>query len=145
MDKGLTGCSKKPICCVSLILRRCGVPPSTPHSSGFREPCIWAFLSSLKEIIFLATAKPSGWGPIKESSKNGQRRSSLLVLCFESLILVCHIFLSTLASQFFRKGCGAPDPRRYNGDVCIEAGFSHKKRIPLPLSRFHLQKAQRRQ
>jgi len=26
------------ICCVSLILRRCGVQPSTPHSSGFRLP-----------------------------------------------------------------------------------------------------------
>jgi hypothetical protein len=30
----------------------CGVHPSTPHSSGFREPYIWAFLSSLKKAIF---------------------------------------------------------------------------------------------
>jgi hypothetical protein len=53
-SKSLAGCSKTPICGVVLILRRCSVHPSTPHSSGFRAPCIWAFLSSLKKIIFSA-------------------------------------------------------------------------------------------
>ena len=48
----LTGCSKTPICCVSLILRHCGVRPSTPHSSGSRGPCVWAFLSSLRKYHF---------------------------------------------------------------------------------------------
>jgi len=48
----LASCWKTPICCVSLIPRRCGVRPSTPHSSEFREPCIWAFLSSLGKITF---------------------------------------------------------------------------------------------
>ncbi len=35
-----------------LALHHCGVRPSTPHSSGLREPCIWAFLSILTNIIF---------------------------------------------------------------------------------------------
>ena len=40
------------ICCVSLILRRCSVQPSTPHSSGIRGPCIWPFLSNLRRWLF---------------------------------------------------------------------------------------------
>jgi hypothetical protein len=36
-----------PICGVSLTLRHCGVQISTPHSSGFRGPCIWTFLINL--------------------------------------------------------------------------------------------------
>ncbi len=34
------------------ILRHCDVRESTPHSSGFRAPCIWMFLTSLC-MIFL--------------------------------------------------------------------------------------------
>jgi hypothetical protein len=30
----------------------CGVHSSTPHFSGFREPCIWAFLSSLSTVFY---------------------------------------------------------------------------------------------
>ncbi len=41
-----------PICGVPLILRRCSVHSSTPHSSGYRAPCIWAFLISLLEMSF---------------------------------------------------------------------------------------------
>ena len=41
-----------PICCVPLILRRCGVLLRTPHSSGFRAPCIWTFLYSLPTGCF---------------------------------------------------------------------------------------------
>jgi len=43
----LGGCRKTSICCVALILRHClaalgqaSVLHSTPHSSGFRAPCI---------------------------------------------------------------------------------------------------------
>jgi hypothetical protein len=43
---------KTPICGVPLILRRCSVHSSRPHSSGFRAPCIWAFLISLKKKSF---------------------------------------------------------------------------------------------
>jgi len=39
------------ICGVSLILRRCGVPSSTPHSSGFQGSCIWPFLSNFEKMI----------------------------------------------------------------------------------------------
>jgi hypothetical protein len=28
------------ICCVTLIPRHCGVPACTPHSSGYRKPCV---------------------------------------------------------------------------------------------------------
>jgi hypothetical protein len=28
------------------------VPDSTPHGSGFRGPCIWAFLNSLQKETF---------------------------------------------------------------------------------------------
>ena len=42
------------ICGVSLIRHRCGGPTSTPHSSGFRGPCIWPFLSNLGKMTFLA-------------------------------------------------------------------------------------------
>jgi hypothetical protein len=28
------------------------VPESTPHGSGFRGPCIWAFLNSLQKRFF---------------------------------------------------------------------------------------------
>jgi hypothetical protein len=30
----------------------CGVRPGTPRSSGFRRPCIWAFLNSLRRRLF---------------------------------------------------------------------------------------------
>src|SRR4030067_1699877 len=35
---------------------RCGVQPSTPHSSGFRAPCIWPFLTNLGKMIFSAAS-----------------------------------------------------------------------------------------
>jgi hypothetical protein len=38
---------------------RCGVRPGTPHFSGFRVPCIWAFLSILNKNDF---SEPSGLG-----------------------------------------------------------------------------------
>jgi hypothetical protein len=41
-----------PICFVPLILRRCDVRPGTSHSSGFRAPRIWAFLSILNKDHF---------------------------------------------------------------------------------------------
>ena len=50
------------ICCVSLILRRCSVRPSTPHSSGFRGPCIWPFLSNLGKMTFSAACWPFKFG-----------------------------------------------------------------------------------
>jgi hypothetical protein len=57
----LTGCWKTFICGVALILRCCGVHPSTPHSSGEfilslskGAPCIWTFLSSLRKMTFSA-------------------------------------------------------------------------------------------
>jgi len=34
----------------------CGVHPVTPHSSGFQEPCIWAFLSSQRKNRFFSNA-----------------------------------------------------------------------------------------
>jgi thiol-disulfide isomerase/thioredoxin len=43
-----------PSCDVALILRRCGVHLGTLHSSGFRAPCIWAFLSSLQKNNFFS-------------------------------------------------------------------------------------------
>jgi len=68
------------ICCVSLILPRCGVPPSTSHSSGFRGPpqagfrkaqtciCLPAeasaqagpFLSNLEKMTFSAENAVAG-------------------------------------------------------------------------------------
>jgi len=39
------------------VLRRCGVHLSTPHSSGYQEPCIWAFLSILQNFFFPKPAK----------------------------------------------------------------------------------------
>jgi hypothetical protein len=48
----LGGCRKTPICCVTLIPRHCGVLLRTPHSSGFRKPCIWTFSISLSEANF---------------------------------------------------------------------------------------------
>ena len=32
--------------------RHCGVLLCTPHSSGFRKPCIWTFSISLSEVGF---------------------------------------------------------------------------------------------
>jgi hypothetical protein len=37
---------------IVLIPRHCGVLLCTPHSSGFRKPCIWAFSISLSETAF---------------------------------------------------------------------------------------------
>ncbi len=37
---------------------RCDVQVSTPHSSGFREPCIWAFLTNLKNQSLFGQRNP---------------------------------------------------------------------------------------
>src|SRR3990172_4469463 len=39
-------------CDISNRASRCGVQPSTPHSSGFRGPCIWPFLNNLEKMTF---------------------------------------------------------------------------------------------
>ena len=41
----------------SLVIQRTG---STPHSSGFRLPCIWNFLNSLRQALF---QRPDWLGP----------------------------------------------------------------------------------
>ena len=54
------------ICVVSLTLRRCSVPLSTPHSSGFRKPSIWTLLNNLKShffsksLVFTAVSRREG-------------------------------------------------------------------------------------
>ena len=42
---------------------RCGVQPSTPHSSGFREPCIWPFLNNLEKMTFSGAGGSSFYVP----------------------------------------------------------------------------------
>ena len=81
---GFTGCWKTPICGVPLILRRCSVHSSTPHFSGFRAPCIWAFLISLGKAssstgsldLTHSAASGSAWKREQRSAAQGQSWSS---------------------------------------------------------------------
>ena len=50
---------QKPVCFLSNRASHCGVHPSTPHSSGFRAPCVWAFLISPKKLTFPANSYAS--------------------------------------------------------------------------------------
>ena len=49
---------QKNVCFLSNRASRCGVRPSTPHFSGFREPCIWALLTSLGKSLFKRPVRP---------------------------------------------------------------------------------------
>lgn len=65
----LAGCRKTPICGVALVLRHCGVLNGTPHSSGFRAPCIWTFFSILPLEVFRRLRE-------KPSEGSAERRST---------------------------------------------------------------------
>jgi len=58
-----------PIYGVALIPRRCDVLDCTTHSSGFRAPCIWTFLNSLRNSHL------NGSLLLKEKSLNRRRIS----------------------------------------------------------------------
>ncbi len=79
-------------CCVSLFLRRCGVPPSTPHFSGFRGPCIWPFLSNLEKMTFS--------GPFDESEDNMNGAESLIRTLIASGVEVCFANAGTSEIHF---------------------------------------------
>ncbi|MCX5907914.1 MAG: hypothetical protein NTY64_12210, partial [Deltaproteobacteria bacterium] len=52
MKANLDGFVKSPSAVLRCILRRCGVPPSTPHSSGFARLASGAFYFAIQILTF---------------------------------------------------------------------------------------------
>ncbi|MCX5907860.1 MAG: hypothetical protein NTY64_11935 [Deltaproteobacteria bacterium] len=51
----IDGFVKSPSAALRCILRRCGVPPSTPHSSGFARLASGAFYEAISLATFYET------------------------------------------------------------------------------------------
>ncbi|MCX5909157.1 MAG: hypothetical protein NTY64_18805 [Deltaproteobacteria bacterium] len=68
--ENLDGFVKSPSAALRCILRRCGVPPSTPHSGGFARLASGAFYFAIQILTFyeFINLSPSGIGCTEKSN-----------------------------------------------------------------------------
>jgi len=121
------------ICRVSLILRRCGVQPSTPHSSGFRGPPQGRDFAKLNLHLPACRSLGAGRALFEQPGKDGFFSCLLIILSPSRMVRVSNgVNLSIGEAAWGGLGCDYfSDPGQRRGSQRL---FMSVERLSFSLS-----------